>query len=49
MKRLELLLISLLGYLVTAAGVVWKFGEYGLMGSGVVLMFLASFVKVRDD
>ena len=49
MTRFELLLVALLGYLMTAAGVVWKFGEYGLIGAGVVLVALATFVKFEGD
>jgi hypothetical protein len=47
--RHELLLALLLGYLMLAAGVTWKFGEYGLIGAGVVLLVLANVVKVRDE
>lgn len=47
MKRF-LLLAVLLGYLMLTAGVVWKFGEYGLMGAGVVLMVLATVINVKE-
>jgi hypothetical protein len=48
MKRF-VLLTALTGYLMLAAGVVWKFSEYGLMGAGAVLMVLASLVKWEGD
>lgn len=48
MSRYEVLFVALLGYLLLTAGVVWKFGEYGLMGAGVVLLALVNFIHVKE-
>lgn len=48
MTRLQVLATFLFGYLLATAGVVWKFGEYGLMGAGVVLLVLASFINAKE-
>lgn len=47
-KREALALLAV-AYTLTAAGVVWLFGPYGLIGAGVALAVLALFViDVRE-
>lgn len=48
MKQRELLLIVLLGYLMLTAGLVWKFGEYGLIGAGAGLAIAPFLTNVKE-
>lgn len=48
MTRFQILLVFLVGYLMATAGLVWEFGQYGLMGAGGLLAVVAAgFIDVR--
>jgi hypothetical protein len=48
MTRLQAFVAFLLGYLMTTAGLVWRFDEYGLMGAGAVLIAVLFFLDVKE-
>jgi hypothetical protein len=49
MKRVEVLALAVVGFLMLAAGLTWLYGPYGLGGSGVGLALLMSFVNIKAD
>ena len=44
MKRIEALALAVACFFMVTAGLTWKFGYYGLVGSGAVTLVLLLFV-----
>ena len=49
MRRIEAIVLGVLGLLLMIAGLVWLFGAYALVGSGVVLVAIALFTNERGQ
>lgn len=49
MKRLEALALAVACFLIVTAGLTWKFGPYGLIGSGAVALVLLVFVDTDKE
>lgn len=48
MKRLEAVVAVAAAFLMVSAGLVWKFGPYGLIGPGAALLLALIFVDVKE-
>lgn len=49
MTRREALYATLVAFILVAAGLTWRFGWYGLVGPGVVILTALPFVTIRED
>lgn len=48
MKRLEAVIAWAMAYLMGSAGLVWKFGFYGLVGPAAALMIALVFIDIKE-
>lgn len=48
MTRFQVFVAFLIGYLMTTAGLVWRFDEYGLIGAGGALVVALFFLDVKE-
>jgi len=48
LKRLEAVIAAAVAYFMMSAGLVWKFGFYGLVGPAVALLIALIFVDIKE-